>query len=85
MREVRDVFLQVSQEAKDFIKRCLARQDQRPDVLALYTIPPPIARNTFPTTASPPCCPRSHLCWGRYTDPYVRNKTREAAAAADAK
>jgi hypothetical protein len=28
---------QVSQEAKDFIKRCLARVDQRPDVLALYT------------------------------------------------
>jgi hypothetical protein len=26
---------QVSQEAKDFIKRCLARVDQRPDVLAL--------------------------------------------------
>ncbi len=27
--------LQVSQEAKDFIKRCLARVDQRPDVLSL--------------------------------------------------
>ena len=32
-----DFFFQVSQEAKDFIKRCLARVDQRPDVLALYT------------------------------------------------
>ncbi len=30
---------QVSQEAKDFIKRCLARVEQRPDVLSLWCFP----------------------------------------------
>lgn len=57
MREVRDVFLQVSQEAKDFIKRCLARQDQRPDVLALYTIPPPHRSKHIPNNCIDPVLP----------------------------
>jgi hypothetical protein len=66
---------QVSQEAKDFIKRCLSRVEQRPDVLSLYVVE--LFDRHFDES--------SDSVDFRYADPYVRNKTREAPSASDAK